>query len=98
MKKHQRKGALTFIVTILVVLFAVVVMVVDYKSSSYSSYLASAGPILDKKEQVLNIVYSGKKLTPESREIIFENISGTKILQYNFSQEEKMEIIKFLNQ
>lgn len=39
----------------------------------------------------------GKSLNPEEKKEIFETLSDTKIQQYDFSKEEKIKLLKALN-
>lgn len=54
-----------------------------------------------KKTQILNrleLYEAGKSLKEDEKQEIFETLSETKIQEYNFSKEEKMRLLKALNE
>ena len=92
-KNSQRTGIFTIIIAIFLVLFVTFLISKNNRTSSY----ISTSPVLEQKAQILAMASPGKDLTPEVRAVLFSHLSGQKLLQYNFTPEEKVQIINFLN-
>ena len=89
----QTKGTITLILAVLIVAFAIVTLSTDYNSE----FRLSPDPIMAQKAKILALASSESALSFEAREIIFRSLSGKKVLQYQFTPEEKLKIIKVLN-
>ena len=92
-KNAQKTGIATIIIATLFVFFVTVLLQKDNRSDSY----LSNDPVLERKAQILALASPGKDLTPEVRAVLFQYLSGPKLLDYNFTTEEKAQIINFLN-
>ncbi len=92
-KNSQRTGIVTVIFAVSFVFFVVVLLSKNDRTNSYISH----NPMLDRRNQILAMAGPGKDLTPEVRAVLFEYLSGPKVLEYNFTREEKAQIINFLN-
>jgi len=93
MSSYQRRGLLTILVATLVVL-AIMFFLSNYNRQDKSLV---SDPMFSQKAQVLSLVESGKPLNEEAKGIIFQYLSGSKILQYDFTPAEKIKIIQALN-
>lgn len=92
-KHSQRTGILTIVTVITLVFFVVVLLSKNGRTNSY----LSNDPLLDRKDQILAMATPGKDLTPQVRAVLFHHLSGQKLGQYNFTAEEKSQIVNFLN-
>ena len=93
MRTSQRKALLTLVLATLVVVFLSVLLT---KNSTIDP-LNSLDPISREKAQILSLASSNEGLTSQDRSLIFQTLSGPKILQYHFTPEEKLKIIEVLN-
>ncbi len=90
------------LVIVIAVLFIVAIVwgIKGMKSSTSSGTLPATTTTqtpAEKKESILKIVTNDKVLTQEQKDEIYKLISGSQADQYNFSKEEKLQIIRALN-
>lgn len=94
MKASQLKAVLTVMVAALVVIISAVVLT---KTGVYDQGV-SQDPIALRKVEILTLSSSGRRPSQDDRETVLQYLSGPAMLQYDFTQEEKMKIIRFLNE
>ena len=84
-----------YIIFPFVIILVIVGVLLMYAKSSEKSGLP------EQKDKILNRVELFEKgnndLTEEEKKEMFENISGSRIQDYSFSREEKIRILKALN-
>lgn len=81
---------------LLLVLFIIAGLIIYLRPA-----LNKEGKVTEDKNNILNRLElyekEGKSLNPEEKKEIFETLSDTKIQQYDFSREEKIKLLKALN-
>jgi len=104
----QNQSTIKNLVFVVVVVVAVAVLIMVFASkpkegapSDVATPTTDARPdtatVAKNKPQILSLVSSNKVLSRDEREIIITALSGDKINYYNFSDEEKVQIIEALN-
>jgi hypothetical protein len=88
------KAILTVILAAVVVVVSAVVLT---QSGAYEQSIPE-DPIALRKAEILELSSSGKEPTPDVKKAVLEYLSGPAMLQYNFTLEEKIKIVKFLNE
>lgn len=82
---------------LLAVLFLIAGLIVYFRPT----FNKKEGVIMENKDNILNRLElyekEGKPLNSEEKKEIFETLSDTKIQEYNFSKEEKIKLLKALN-
>ncbi len=92
MRASYKTVILTIILATLVVLFAVFTL----SNNTFKRQLLP-DPIAASKAKILAIVSSGAPLTPAKRDSLFLFLSGSRMLQYHFTESEKALIVDVLN-
>lgn len=92
MKVLQKKAILTIALTVFIIVSVIIMLPKQNISDSNFS-----DPIAERKAQILAVASADGGLTAEGRTLIFNALSGPKMLQYNFTPEEKSRIIKAVN-
>jgi len=93
MKASQKKAILTVIIAAAVVIASIAVF------TKYGTYDQSVpqDPLASRKAKILALAYSDSAVTTNVKQTVMEYVSGPAMLEYNFTHEEKIRIIKFLN-
>lgn len=90
-----KKTLITLI--LLAILFLIAVLIIYFRpefNKEESKTVESKNNILNRLELYEK---GGKPLNPEEKKEIFDTLSDTKIQEYNFSKEEKIKLLKALN-
>src|SRR3989338_9186099 len=96
-KVPQKRTAFVYTLVTVVVVFAVFVLSKSGEETLKQNSASVADPVLEQKTIILAIVSSRDPLSDEQRDTLFLSLSGPKMLQYSFTEEEKKMIVKALN-
>lgn len=93
MSSYQRGCVFTLILAIPLAFIAIVLFTT--MSNSDQQYLSDR--LFKQKAEVLQFTASDQSLSKEARAVIFDYLNGEQMLQYDFSPEERIQIIHALN-
>lgn len=109
MQTHKKlREVLYSIIAVCVIVWAIVYVqmkdvdsiptIPQQSSEIFSENLSGVSTVGEKKSIILEkVVSSTTALSPSEKTILFNEIAGSKAVQYHFSPQEKQAIVKALN-
>lgn len=96
MKASRKKPSFVVPLATVLILFALFFLLNEGRNASKNPALV-VDPVSDMKSKILDMASSDRPFTTDDREMLFNALSGQKMLQYSFTDEEKKIIVKALN-
>ncbi len=96
MKASRKKPSFVVPLATVFILFALFFLLNEGRDAMQSP-ASVVDPVSEMKSKILEVASSEKPFTTDDREMLFNALSGPKMLQYSFTNEEKQLIVKALN-
>jgi hypothetical protein len=97
MKASTKTVVFVITLTTFVALFSLGQFSQKDTATELSSVSEASSLAAQNKAQIISIVSGGAPLSSSAREKLFASLSGPNMLRYNFTQAEKILIVKALN-